>query len=499
MKKNHEDFNDNVIDVLIIGGGPAGMMAAGTAGKSLKEKSKKYRVVIIEKNDTLGKKLRITGGGRCNITNYILDNRQLLEKYKKAEPFLYSAFSKFSVQETLSFFKEKGLEVKIENEGRVFPVSDNADDVWKVMIDYCKENGVEIMSSQNVNGFSVDKNNILGVTLSNGQILRAKNYILCTGGKSHPETGSTGDGFVWLQHIGHKINDINSSLVPITTNQKWVHSLAGNTINNIKLSLLTENRNISIQTEAEAEKNIYSEKFQNGNKGRGENKDSEDVNKFNVKQNLKKVKLKIKKDVNGKIILGKVLFTHFGLSGPSVLNLSSTIKDLLNENLVYISIDLLPEMEIEHLEKYLIDNLYQNNKIIKNSLLDILNNTDFNPNHNLTQNLVEIILNLSDIDENIASNSITVEMRKKLCNTIKALNIKVSGLLGNEKAIVSSGGLDLTEVDTRYMQSRLYNNLYFAGDILDIDRPSGGYSLQLCWTTGYVAGKSAVEGLVGVS
>ena len=406
-------------DVVVIGGGPAGMMAAGRAAK------RGAKVLLLEKNGQLGQKLLITGGGRCNVTNAELDDRKLLDKFKGNGKYLFSAFSKWSVKETLDFFNSRSMETKVEAFQRVFPTSDNSESVLNVLIEYMKETGVTVVSNNPVTGLEFEKEKITSVKLKTKNIF-AKNFILATGGKSRPETGSTGDGFKWLKEIGHTVTEPEASLVPIAIKDAWVKRLQGVTLQNVKVSL-----------------------FQN-----------------NAKQQSSKP--------------GRILFTHFGLSGPTVLNMSRDIGELLKYGDVTISLDVLPELDYGQLNAKLQEIFKKHgNKKIKNSL-----------NNLIPSALVPIIIELSKIDEQTWSHSITREQRLQLITALKAIHLEVKGLLGVEKAIVTSGGVSLDEVDFRTMKSRLFPNLYLIGDILNIDRPSGGFSLQLCWTTGFVAGDS---------
>lgn len=401
-------------DVCVIGGGPSGMMAAGHAA------TKGATVILLEKNSRLGEKLLITGGGRCNVTNYELDVRTFLKKYKSSDKFLFSAFSQFSVKDTLEFFNSRGVKTKVEAEGRVFPTSDKAESIWQVMIDFVKENKVYIETNAMVSTL-----NSKSVKLKNGKEIFAQKFILATGGTSRPETGSTGDGFPWLKGLGHTIIDTNSSLVPLSIKDVWVKKLQGITLKDIKLSV-----------------------FQN-----------------NIKQDSVK---------------GKILFTHFGITGPTVLNLSRDVGELLKYGEVEIKLDLLPTLDHGMLNAKL-QELFTSepNKKIKNSLGGMIPSA-----------LVEPVISLSKIDGDTKNNSVSKEMRIKLIEVIKNLSFEVDKLLGNDKAIVSSGGVSLDEVDFKTMQSKIVPNLYLVGDVLNIDRPSGGYSLQLCWTTGFVAGNA---------
>ncbi len=417
MKENLEDV---LWDVIVIGGGPSGMMTAGKAASLGK------KVLLIEKNETLGKKLLITGGGRCNVTNAEKELRVLLSKFKDSDKFLFSAFSQFSNKDALDFFNSRGMETKVEAPGRVFPVSDSAQTVWNVLLEYLKTNNVTVVSKCTVIGLEKDGGKITAVILKDKRKIKAKSFVVSTGGKSRPETGSTGDGFIWLKELGHNVIESSASLVPISIEESWVKTLQGVTLQNAKVTVL--------QNE--------------------------------VKQETKK---------------GKVLFTHFGLSGPTILNLSSEIGELLKYGEVFLSLDILPDLDNGQLNLKLQEVIAEkSNKKFKNILDSILPSA-----------FAGVIVELSKIDGDKPSNSVTREERIHLVNLLKNLRVKVSGLLGVDKAIITSGGIALEEINFKTMSSKLFPNLYVTGDLLNIDRPSGGYSLQLCWTTGFVAGSNA--------
>jgi predicted Rossmann fold flavoprotein len=318
------------------------------------------------------------------------------------------------------------METKIEALQRVFPKSNQARSVWNVLVEYMKKNNVTILSNSPVIGFAInDKKEIVAVKLKNNFHIRAKNFILATGGKSHPETGSTGEGFTWLSKIGHTIIEPNASLVPIAVKDSWVKKIQGVTLQDVKISL-----------------------FQN-----------------EVKQAVKS---------------GRILFTHFGLSGPTILNLSSEVGELLKYGEVKICLDIMQKFDYGQLNKKLQEVFKEHsNKKIVNSLGTII-----------LPSVAQIIIDLSKIDSEKQSNSVTREERILLVQLLKAVPLEVKELLGVDKAIVTSGGVKLDEIDFKTMQSRLHKNLFLIGDVLNIDRPSGGYSLQLCWTTGFVAGNS---------
>jgi predicted Rossmann fold flavoprotein len=411
--------SDILWDCIVIGGGPAGMMAAGRLAE------RGARVLLLEKNDTLGKKLLITGGGRCNLTNAEFDTKKFLHHFKKSGTFLFSPFSKWAVKETLDFFHERNMNTKIEAFGRVFPESNRSVSVWNVLVEYMKKYKVTVQSNSPVADFIVEEKKIKGVLLQNNTKIFAQHIICATGGKSHPETGSTGDGFLWLEKIGHTIVSPHASLVPITTHDTWIPRLSGVTLPDVKVSL------------------FQYEKKQTSTRGR-------------------------------------VLFTHTGLSGPLILNMSKDIGELLGYGEVVLSLDIFPDLDYGNINQKLQELFAEHiNKKIKNSL------TSF-----VLPALVPILLDLTHIDPETPSHSITREQRIAICNILKAIPVNAKGLLGTEKAIITSGGVSLNEIDFKTMQSTLYPNLSIVGDLLNIDRPSGGYSLQLCWTTGFVAGDS---------
>lgn len=409
---------DNLWDVVVIGGGPAGMMAAGRAvelGRS---------VLLLEKNPMLGKKLLLTGGGRCNITNNKPDVHAMLRKYKGSDQFLFSAFSQFGVEDTLDFFNRRGMATIEEAEGRIFPASNKVQSVLDMLTRYMKEGGVRIQTNATVAGFSIDKvAKHISIQFKDKTEVIAKSCIVATGGTSRPETGSTGDGFKWLKKIGHTIVDNNFALVPIALADSWAKKLGGVTLKDIKLTI-----------------------FQDGQKQ--------------------------------EVCKGKLLFTHFGISGPTVLNMSKKVGELLQYGEVMIALDLFPKLDHKELKEQLQTILIaESNKKLKNILSKLI-----------PAALVGVALKLGKIDGETANHSVRHEDRIKLVSLMKAIPLHVQGLLGADKAIVSSGGVALKEVDFKTMQSRLVPNLYIVGDVLNIDRPSGGYSLQLCWTTGFVAG-----------
>lgn len=408
--------------MIVVGGGPAGMMAAGRAAEY------GAKVLLLEKNPDTGKKLLITGGGRSNITNAEFDRQVFLAKFGSAEKYLHSPLSAFGISETLAFFETLGMPTKIEAEKRVFPQSDSAVSVHEALKKYLKQSGVTVRTGAEAISFQCSEGLIRSVVLGTGEELLAQSFILATGGKSRPETGSTGDGFGWLRKLGHTVREPRPSLVPLRTREPWVKSLAGLSFPEVKVTV-----------------------FQNGEKRSSRS--------------------------------GKLLFTHTGLSGPLILNMSRSISELLPYGNVTAEVDFYPSRnqgELDHDIQGIFNE--HKNKQLQNVLPLIV-----------PPLLVSVLLRLAGIAPEKPVHSVTRAERRVVTKLLKNLSLTVTGLLGADKAIVTSGGVSLDEVDCKYMRSRLVPNLYIVGDMLDIDRPSGGYSLQLCWTTGSVAGTAAAK------
>lgn len=413
MEKN------KIWDVIIIGGGASGMFSGVISSKRGKS------VLIIEKNKNLGEKLKITGGGRCNITNAEFNIQRFLKNYGKAEHFLYSPFSKFSSEDTFKYFESLGLPLVVQARKRAFPITEKALDVYRVLKEELDKNNITIKNNCEVKSIKTEDNLIKEVLTSRG-LFKAKSFILATGGYSHPETGSTGSGFKFLKDLGHSVVDPTPSVVPLEVSDLWVYKLAGLSLSFMKITFFLDNK----------------------------------------KQFSKK---------------GKILFTHFGLSGPLILNSASSVGALLEAGKVTAFIDTYPDTDLGSLEEKVIKVFDNNkNKTFKNILKEITPDG--------TSKAIGSIVDF--IDPEIKVHSITRENRKKFVRLMKALPVHITNLMGYDRAVVVDGGVLLSEVDTKTMKSKLYNNLYIIGDLLNINRPSGGYGLQICWTTGYVAGTS---------
>jgi predicted Rossmann fold flavoprotein len=382
---------------------------------------------LLEKNKELGKKLKITGGGRCNITNATFDTRELLKKYGDAEKFLYSPFSQFGVQDTFDFFEGKlKLPLVTEARNRVFPKSQKALDVFSALNRYIESQRVVVETKSGVTRLhlsSGDKKRITSVETANGMHHTAKHFIIATGGNSYPETGSTGDGFEWLREIGHTVAASSPNIVPLQVEDEWVHELSGTSLSFMKIIFYVDGKKAFSKT-------------------------------------------------------GKVLFTHFGLSGPLILNSAKEVSELLHEGTVTATIDCYPDTDLGALDNQIVNVFNKNkNKSFKNIVKEITP-------PGLANTLIGFHI-VPDVENKV--HSISKEERKKIVDTLKTLPLTITGLMGMDRAVVSDGGVPLEEVDTKTMRSRIFENLYLTGDILHINRPSGGYSLQLCWTTGYVA------------
>lgn len=415
-------MNSTDYDVIVIGGGASGMMSAITAARSGAE------VLLIEKNDRLGEKLRITGGGRCNIINAEDDTRLLLANFGPSSKFLFSAFSQFGVQDTISFFESIGLKIKVEANKRAFPVSEKAEDVVRCLENELSRLNVTIITGTAVQSIYAPNNNIEYIKIKNKR-LRAKSYILATGGTSRPETGSTGDGFKWLKTLGHDIKNPTPNITPLAVKESWVKKVSGISLTDI------------------------------------------DVVFFSNKVRAFKIH-------------GSVLFTHFGLSGPLIMNNAFKVAELFEQGDVTAHIDCFPKLNEKELDKNILKIIDDNPaKILKNTLKEI---TQPGFPKALTQMFSEAELNTKNSE-------LGRTMRTRIVKLLKALPLTISHLMGFEKAVVADGGLNLTNIDTRKMQSKKISNLFITGDLININRPSGGYSLQLCWTTGYVAGISSLE------
>ncbi len=418
-------MNEYHTDVIVVGGGASGMMCAATIAQGGK------RVLLLEKNKELGKKLSITGGGRCNITNAEFDTRAFLENFPKAGKFLHSPFSKFSSEDAIKYFQDIDLPTVVEARKRAFPASQNATDVTAALVREIKRHRVDIETGSEVRTLAQEEGVITGVVMKNGTVYRAPYVVLATGGVAAPETGSTGDGFKMLRETNHEVSKPNPNVVPLKTNAKWVHKLSGTSVSFMEL-------------------------------------------KFNQDG-----KTKVKKK-------GKMLFTHFGISGPLVLNSSHEVSELLKKGPVHAEINLFPDTNEGDLDKRVVKLFNANkNKKLRNVLPELL-----------PKSIAHTVIFLADLSlGEVSVHSITKDERKKLVKTMQSLGFMIAGTMGLDRAVISDGGIDLEEINFSNMTSKSFENLYILGDLLNINRPSGGFSLQLCWTTAYVAAKDILKNL----
>ncbi len=408
-------------DVIVIGGGASGLMAAGRAAE------RGQRVLLLEKNKKLGEKLGISGGGRCNITNAEVDVRVFAAMYGKAEQFLYSLFAQFGVKDTFTFFESRGLPLVVQARKRAFPASEKAGDVIKVLEEYVRDGGVVVRTGSAVTKIVSDKSGISAVYCGTTEYC-AKSYILATGSVSHPETGSTGDGFLWLRELGHTVAAPTPTIVPLKVADTWSKVLSGTSLSFMKITFFVDGKKAFSKT-------------------------------------------------------GKVLFTHFGLSGPLILNCASEVADLLHSGAVTVAIDAYPHTDLGSLEKTIIAAFDKNkNKSLKNIIKEVVPDGTH-------KGVLMLLEGKMDITKKV--HSVTKEERKMMVHLLKALPITIEGLMGFDRAVIADGGVPLSEIDTKTLRSKKVLNLFITGDLLHIKRPSGGYSLQLCWTTGYVAGNTA--------
>lgn len=401
--------------VIVIGGGPAGMMAAGQAAL------RGNLVTLIEKMNRVGRKLYITGKGRCNVTN-ASDPEGLIANTPGNPYFLYSAFYTFTSDNTMEFFQQQGVPVKVERGNRVFPKSEKSNDIVKAMENFVKNSGGKIMYETEVSDIIVEDNSVKGVKLKNGTILNCDSVVIATGGLSYPMTGSTGDGYKFAKKAGHTVTKCYPSLVPLKASEKWISSLMGLSLKNISIKVTINN------------KEVYSD-------------------------------------------FGEMMFTHFGVTGPVILSASRYINDRLDEKPV-IHIDLKPALSDKELDNRLLKDFHKYvNKDFKNALDDLL-----------PQKIIPVIIKLSNIDENKKVNSITKEERTRLLELIKNLKINITDTNGYNEAVVTRGGISVDEIDPSTMESKIVSGLYFAGEVIDVDSFTGGFNLQIAFSTGYLAG-----------
>ena len=404
--------------VLVIGGGAAGMMAAGRAAE------KGHHVHLYEKNDRLGKKLYITGKGRCNVTNDS-DIDTHLEHIPGNPYFMYSAFYHWDSQKTIAFFQKLGVPTKTERGNRVFPVSEKAGDIVRGLERYVKQNGVTVHIGSPVKEVLMKEGKVTGILLQNGKEVAGECVIVCTGGLSYPGTGSTGDGYKMAKAMGHTVTKLYPSLVPLKTKEHWCQEVMG-------LSL----KNCAIVVRNGKKKKVYED-------------------------------------------FGEMLFTHFGVSGPMILSASRHLVENLAKEMYTIEIDLKPALEEKVLDQRILRDFEKySNKDFRNALDDLL-----------PQKLIPVIIGLAGISPTKKVHDITREERKRLVQQIKHLTVTVEGTTGFQEAVITCGGVCVDEIDPSTMKSKKVEGLSFAGEVLDVDGYTGGFNLQIAFSTGYTAGE----------
>ncbi|NLL36259.1 MAG: NAD(P)/FAD-dependent oxidoreductase [Fretibacterium sp.] len=405
-------------DVIVIGGGPAGLMAAGRAG------AKGERVLLVEKNQSLGEKLLLAGRRRCNITNAEPDLEAFIERYGQNGRFLYSAFSRFGPAETLTFFNQIGIPTVTERGGRVFPTEGGGQRVLDMLLLQCKKYGVHILRSSPIRALKFRDGRVERL-ISALEELEAERYIIATGGKSYPKTGSTGDGYRFAAQAGHTIEEPTPALVPVKTHETWVKLARGFNLRNVRLTVTVDGRKTD-------------ERF------------------------------------------GEMEFTNFGVSGPIVMDLSAQVPDWMKQGVLRFHLDLKPALDMETLKRRVAQDFEKHkDRLFAGALRNLVPGP-----------LIPLILELSDVPSDKPASYVSTEEKAALAALLKDIPLTINGLWSFNHAIVTRGGVSLKEVDPATMRSKLCDNLYFAGEVLDLNGPSGGFNLQVCWSTGWVAGEA---------
>lgn len=407
--------------VIIIGGGAAGAMAGVTAAEH------GARVLLLEKNEKLGKKLYITGKGRCNLTN-ACDLEDLRKKIVTNPRFLYSALYSFTNEDTIRFFEESGMPVKIERGDRVFPVSDKSSDVIHALTKRLKKAGVTVRFHAEVNRICTKEGRVTGVQLRTGEMISCDACVVATGGLSYASTGSTGDGYTFAKLCGHTVTECYPSLVGLKITESFVKELEGLSLKNVRLRAM------------QGKKELYND-------------------------------------------MGELLFTANGVSGPLVLSASAVMADRLSAGEIVLSLDLKPALSKEELDARILRDFDEAKNRQFGNVLDKL----------LPQRLIRVIISMCGIPAEKQVNAITKQERGRLTDVLKGMELHVKGTGGFNEAVITRGGVSVREVNPSTMESKLTEGLFFAGEVLDVDALTGGYNLQIAWSTGYLAGRSAAE------
>ncbi len=406
-------------DLIVVGGGPAGIFAAGFAAQQ------GCKVLLLEKNRRCGAKVLITGKGRCNITHAEDDPRSFVEVFGRNGKAFLTALYAFGVDNVVDFFEQGGLKLKIERGGRIFPEAGDAASVQKVLDSFLELAGVELLTSCRVENFNTEDQKICSVVTTKG-VFSADNYVVATGGLSYPETGCTGDGYDWAKQTGHQVVTPQPALVPIRLTIDWAAQVSNFNLKNVRIK-------------AESQGKIIAERF------------------------------------------GEAFFTRDGIGGPIILDMSSVVREAIKKGKVNLLLDLKPAVDEATFDRRLQRELESQQNRNFSKALDGL----------LPKALIPVFLRLSLIDPLKKCHSVTRDERQTLLSLFKGLELPVSAVAGFKKAIVTSGGVSLRDIDMRSMRSKKVENLYFAGEIIDLDGPTGGFNLQVCWSTGYLAGVSA--------
>ncbi len=406
-------------DIIIIGGGAAGLMASGVA--TMRGKS----VIILERNDRVARKVMITGKGRCNVTNNCDSLDELISNVPVNGRFLYSAFSSFMPKDTMELFEDMGVELKTERGNRVFPVSDKAVDIVDALHSFATDDGAQVVKGRAVE-LIVENGEVKGVVTENGERIFAEKVLIATGGKSYPATGSTGDGYTLAQQAGHTITDLKPSLVSLVCHEGFCADLQGLALKNVAIKVVDTKTN----------REIYKD-------------------------------------------MGEMLFTHFGVSGPMILSASSHMRNM-EKGRYQILVDMKPALTPEQLDSRILRDFSENNnKNFINSLGGLL-----------PRKMIPVAVKLSGIKPTEKVNQITKEQRARLISALKEFKITVNNFSSIKDAIVTSGGVSVSEINPKTMESKLIKNLYFAGEVIDVDAYTGGFNLQIAFSTGHLAGEN---------
>jgi len=408
-------------DAIVIGGGPAGLFAAGfAAGQGAK-------VLLLEKNPRCGAKLLITGKGRCNVSHSENDPRKFVEHFGRNGRALLTALYAFGVNDVVEFFQQRGVQLTVERGGRIFPQSGDAEDIQRALVRFVLDAGVELRTSCPVKNLMVDCGQVRTVETTSG-IVTAHSVVLATGGLSYPETGCTGDGYAWARTCGHQLVTPEPALVPVNLRESWTAEVSHFNLRNVRMTLCVDGKEVDTR-------------------------------------------------------FGEAFFTRSGIGGPIILDMSSRIREGLKQGQVTLLLDFKPAVAVELFDRRLQRELAEHsNRDFGNSLGQLL-----------PRDMIPVFLRLTGIDPQKKCHSVTRVERQRLLKLFKQMELEVTGCEGFQRAIITAGGISLADVDMRSMRSKQVSNLFFAGEMLDLNGPTGGFNLQVCWSTGYLAGTNAAR------